>query len=137
MRKQIAVWDPFRMMSNDIFDRSLRDMWADDNPTDVYDDSDRVYVEVSIPGFNKENIDINVEDQLLTVSGKVEKKSDEDKDKNYYSREISIQSFTKSVTLPTKVQPDKAKASFRDGILKIELPKAPEVMPKKIEISVD
>lgn len=142
MNKQITVLDPFRMMASDFFDsrpfRSMISALQDEVAVDVSEDDDHVYVKVSLPGYNKDNVDINVEDMLLTITARSEEKiEEEDKKRKIYRKEISNRSFSQSITLPTKVESSKAKASFKDGILHIELPKAPEVKPKKIEITVE
>jgi HSP20 family protein len=140
MNRQVTVFDPFRMISSDFFDRPFREFFSnmgEELAVDVSEDDDKIYVRLSVPGFNKDNIDINVEDRLLTVSGKIETIVESNDKKRFHRREINLQSFTKSVTLPTIVQSDSAKAVFKDGMLNIELPKAPEVKPKKISISAD
>lgn len=141
MSRQIAVWDPFRMMDGDFFGRPMRALLnniSDEMAVDVSETENEVIVKISAAGFSKDNIDIHIEDMALTVTGRVENKTEEEnKEQKYYRKGINTQSFSQTVSLPTKVESDQAKASFRDGILSITLPKATEVKPKKIEISVE
>lgn len=101
----------------------------------VKEHSDKVVVEARIPGFTKDEVSINVEDNMLIIEGhKKEEKEEGEEDGTYYMKEYTTQSVKRSVTLPSKVDGEKAEAAMKDGILKVTLPKLPEVMPKKIEI---
>ena len=129
----MTVFDPFAMA------RRMRD-WDDfdivdwdDTEIDMYEEDDKVVVKLKAPGFNEKNVDITVEDNSLTITGTAEEEK-EDKNKKYYRKEITHRSFTRTVSLPTKVVADQAKAEFKNGILEIELPKAEESKPKKVQI---
>ena len=100
---------------------------------DMYEDKDNIIVETQLGGINPENVDISIENNILCLKGESEKQSEID-DKNYYRKEIRRGSFYRSVSLPTKVDGESAKAVNEDGILKITIPKAPEVKPKTIKI---
>ena len=100
---------------------------------DVYEDKDDVVVEAPLAGIDPAKVSISIENGVLTIKGDSEKKS-EVEDKNYYRKEIRCGSFYRSVSLPTKVEGDKAEAIYEKGILTIRMPKAPEVKPKTIEI---
>jgi len=100
---------------------------------DMYEDKDNVIVETQLAGIDPENVDISIENDVLCIQGKSEKKS-EVEDKNYYRKEIRRGSFYRSVPLPTHVLGDKADAIAEDGVLKISIPKAPEAKPKMIKI---
>ena len=100
---------------------------------DMYEDKDNVIVETQLAGIDPENVDISIENDVLSIQGKSEKKS-EVEDKNYYRKEIRRGSFYRSVPLPTHVLGDKADAIAEDGVLKISIPKAPEAKPKTIKI---
>ena len=100
---------------------------------DMYEDKDNVIVETQLGGIDPEKVDISIENNVLTIKGESEKKS-EVEDKNYYRKEIRRGSFYRSIPLPTKVDGDQAKAVNEEGILKITVPKAPEVKPKTIKI---
>jgi len=100
---------------------------------DMYEDKDNIIVETQLGGINPENVDISIENNVLCLKGESEKKSEVD-DKNYYRKEIRRGSFYRSISLPTKVDGESAKAINEDGILRIIIPKAPEVKPKTIKI---
>ncbi len=100
---------------------------------DMYEDKDSVIVETQLAGIDPEKVDISIENDVLTIKGESEKKS-EVEDKNYYRKEIRRGSFFRSIPLPTHVVGDKASAVAEKGVLKISIPKAEETKPKKIKI---
>ena len=100
---------------------------------DMYEDRDNIIVETQLGGINPENVDISIENNILCLKGESEKKSEID-DKNYYRKEIRRGSFYRSISLPTKVDGESAKAINEDGILRITIPKAAEIKPKTIKI---
>jgi len=100
---------------------------------DVYQDKDKVYIETQLAGIDPEKVDISIENDVLTIKGESEKKS-EVEEKNYYRKEIRRGSFYRSVPLPSHVIGEKASAEAVNGILKIVVPKAPETKPKTIKI---
>ena len=102
---------------------------------DVHDDKDSLSVQVELPGVKKDEIDIALHDGVLTVSGerKIERERKEDET---FRSERYFGKFRRSVTLPTAVDAGKVKASYKDGILTIDLPKAEEAKPKHIAVSV-
>jgi len=132
-------WSPFldnfedmdKMMSD--FSPALRSGSGLMPAIDMYEDKDNVIVETELAGIDPEKVDISIENDVLTIKGESEKKSEVD-DKNYYKKEIRRGSFYRSVPLPTHVIGDKASATAEDGVLKIFVPKAPEVKPKAIKI---
>jgi HSP20 family protein len=99
----------------------------------VYQDKDNVIVETSLPGIDPDKVDISIENDVLTISGKTEEKQ-EIRRENYYRKEIREGSFSRSVILPMGVKGDQAEANYEKGVLKITLPKAEEAKPKKIAI---
>jgi len=100
---------------------------------DVYQDKNNVMVESSLAGIDPEKVEISIENDVLEIKGKTEKKT-EVEDKNYYRKEIRSGSFYRAVQLPTRVVGDKAEASYDDGVLTIKIPKAPEAKPRSIKI---
>lgn len=133
MRHQMMRWDPFRELAKS-WDEDL--ISGDFIPAvDIYQDKDNVIVEMDAPGINPDKIDISVENDVLSVSGSREEKS-EVKKEDYYRKEICSGSFARSVILPMQVKGNEAQASCKKGTLKIVFPKAEEVKPKKIEVKV-
>ena len=102
---------------------------------DVHDDKDNFVVSVELPGLKKEEIGISLHEGVLTVSG--ERKQDrERKEGETFRSERYFGRFQRSVTLPAAVDASKVKATYKDGILTIDLPKAEEAKPKQIAVSV-
>ena len=102
-------------------------------PVEVIDKKDKVVIRAEVPGMKLEDFDISVEGDVLTVKGE-RKTESEVKDEDYYSCEISYGKFSRSITLPTKVQADKVDATYDNGMLEIALPKSSEVKPKRITV---
>lgn len=100
---------------------------------DVRQDNENVVVETALPGIDHDKVEISVENDVLTISGKTEEKN-EIKREDYYRKEIKEGSFSRSIILPMGVKADQAEAHYEKGILKITLPKAEEAKPKKIAI---
>ncbi|MBT4209736.1 MAG: Hsp20/alpha crystallin family protein [Candidatus Komeilibacteria bacterium] len=103
---------------------------------DVYEEKDNVVVEATLAGIRPEDVDVNVHNDVLTLEGKREVSS-EIEEKNYYRKEVRSGSFNRSVVLPAPVQADKAKANFKNGLLKIRLPKQSDGKSKRIKINVN
>jgi len=100
---------------------------------DLSETDSEIVVKASLPGVKREDVEISVNDGILTVKG--EKKSDDKTEtENFYRREIRYGSFSRSVPLPSRVNHEQADAEFKDGVLTITLPKAEEVRPKQIKI---
>ena len=100
---------------------------------DVYEENNNIIVEAEVPGMDPKDIDIEIENNTLRISGKTEKK-EEVKEKNYYRKEIRKGAFERVITLPAEVKEDKIEATMKDGILRIVLPKKKSSASKKIEI---
>ena len=112
----------------------LEGEWA---PTiDVAETENDVVVTAELPGIEQDKVDITITDDILTLKGEKQEEQ-EIKKENYHRIERSYGSFQRSVSLPAGVQSDKAKASYKDGILKITVPKAEEAKPKQIKINVE
>ena len=100
---------------------------------EMFEKEDRFIVKAELPGMKEEDIDISVTDDTLTIKG--EKKSESEvKDEDYCFCERSYGSFFRSIALPSNVDAKKIEANFDDGVLEVNLPKMPEVKPKKITV---
>lgn len=102
---------------------------------DIYQDKDNVVVEAPLAGIKPEEINLSIDNDVLTIEGKKEKKSEID-EKNYYHKEISYGSFHRSVALPAAVNGEKARAEYEDGVLKITIPKEERIKAKSIKVQV-
>jgi HSP20 family protein len=100
---------------------------------DLYEKDDCVMIKAELPGVDKNDINIDLKDRLLTLSG--ERTHDQEvNEENYYRRERSYGKFQRTFTLPADVDSDKIKAEFKDGVLQIEIPKPEEKKAKKVTI---
>ena len=105
---------------------------------DVHEDNKAVHVKAEIPGLEEKDLNVILKENMLTISGeKKEEKTDEDAKRNYYHCERSFGSFSRTIPLPEGIKADEVKASYKNGILDIELPKQEEVKPKKIMVTVN
>ncbi len=101
----------------------------------VSEDDLNVYVDIKAPGFKKEEIDIDVRDDVMTISGKTEfETKEEDKKKNYFMQEFKSESFQRVITLPSRVKAEGAKAKSEDGVIKVELQKADDAKSSKVVV---
>ena len=147
----IVRWDPFRDVAalqdrinrifNDSFGRS-RDL--DDEvslydwrpPVDIYETDDGIVLKVELPGVNKDDVSVEVKDNVLTLKG--ERLLDPKiKDDHYYRKERSFGKFNRSFSLQEPIKPDLIKAGFKDGILTVEVPRPEEEKPKQITVNID
>lgn len=143
---QLSNWSSFDRLSslrdevNRLFDFSWpsRDsgLFSGWSPAlDVFDEKDNLVVKAELPGLKKEEINLSLHDGVLTISGE-RKRETEKKEGETFRSERYFGKFQRSVTLPTAVNVNKVNASYKDGILTVELPKAEEAKPKQIEVSV-
>ncbi len=102
---------------------------------DVYDKHDSVIIETALPGADPSKVQLSIENDVLSISGSSERKTEVD-EKDYYRKEIRSGSFMRQVSLPPGVKEGDAKASFKDGILTITFPKSQTGSPKSIKIDV-
>ena len=144
----IVRYDPFRDLRtlqdevNRLFSTNIGRAFGDEgiargawNPSvDIYENKDQIVLEAELPGMNREDFDLTVENNVITLRGerRFEKKDDGD---NYHRVERSYGSFTRSFTLPQTVSADGAQAEYRNGVLRVTLPKREEVKARRIEIA--
>jgi len=100
---------------------------------DVEETDDAFLVHMDLPGMNKKDIHVTVDDNVLTIRGE-RKREEEKKDANYYCSERFYGTFQRSFTLPSQVNADQIKADYKNGVLHITLPKKEEARARKIEI---
>ena len=142
----IVRWEPLRevMTLREAMDRLFEDSFVGRRPRewlpaegtlalDMYQTEDAAVIRNSVPGVKPDDIDITISGNTLTISGET-KEEEEVKEEDYVRRERRYGSFSRSVVLPEGLEPDKAEASFEDGILTLSIPKAPEAKPRVIEV---
>ena len=103
---------------------------------DVFEEKDDIVVKADLPGLNKEEIEVTVTGDVVTIKGE-KKKEEEVKEKDYYRRERSYGSFVRSVELPCEVKSEQIKANFKDGVLEVRMPKTEEAKKKSVSIRID
>jgi HSP20 family protein len=145
----LTRWEPFRELSTlqDRINRAFRESYSgaghDESLTassfapavDVYEDEHQVTLKIEVPGIDEKDIDVQVENNVLTVHGerKIEK---EEKEENYRRVERHYGTFTRTFTLPQTVDTESVSATYDKGVLKITLPKRAEAKPKQIKVNV-
>ncbi len=155
MAWELTTWKPFRELEpfRD-FERMRKDMdrlWgsffhrgvrrtdedAEWLPSlDVAETKDEIVVKAEVPGMDPKDIDISLSDGLLTIKGE-KKQEREEKEEDYHLVERSYGTFTRSIRLPKEVRRDKISASYKNGVLKVTLPKSEEAKQKEIKIKVE
>jgi len=103
---------------------------------DIYENKDQIVLEAELPGMKREDFDVSVENNIITLRGErhFEKKEDSD---NYHRVERAYGSFTRSFTLPNTVSSEGASADYSNGILRVTVPKREETKARRIEIKSD
>lgn len=104
-------------------------------PVDIYEDAHKVVLKLEVPGVKQEDLDVRVENQMLTVKGE-RKFEKEEKEENFHRIERSYGTFVRSFTLPQTVNTENVQASYDNGVLAITLNKKAEAKPKQVKISV-
>jgi HSP20 family protein len=140
-RERDVFADLFNMQKD--MNRMLTNFWGNDADlgsvqgwypaVDVAETKDEFQVKVEVPGMNKDDLKIKLQENVLTVQGE-KKQETETKEQNYHRMERSYGSFCRSFRLPSLVKADKIDANYKDGVLSIKLPKAEEAKTKEIEI---
>jgi HSP20 family protein len=102
---------------------------------DLKETDKEIIVEVEVPGFDPEKIDIKVEQGVLRIAGKMDEK-EEEKEKGYWRKEIRRSSFERVIRLPVEVKEEEVEATYDRGVLKISIPKAKPKAPAKVKIKV-
>jgi HSP20 family protein len=102
---------------------------------DIFEEGDQLVVKVELPGMKKEDLEVSLKDDLLTISGEKQKEKKEEK-ANYYRMESTHGAFRRSFRLPVEVETNKSKATFTDGILELRMPKSEEAKKREIKIQV-
>lgn len=142
----ISRWDPFRDMTvlqdriNRLFNESAGRTENTSSRTwspvvDIIETESDLVVRAELPGMSREDIDIEVTGESLNIKG--ERKFDEAAKDSYIRVERPYGPFQRSFSIGVPVQPDKVKASYRDGMLEVIIPKAEEVKPKKIKVNAE
>ena len=103
---------------------------------DILEANEHVEIRAEIPGLSEQDVQVSVTDDVLTLKGEKTQESEEN-DQKYHRVERSYGRFQRSFTLPANLNPEDIKAKFTNGVLTVSIPKAKEVQPKEIQISVE
>lgn len=138
-------WRPFKELEKPQHSPELfeEDEWmpfvptfrAEEPAVDIYQDKSNLYVEISLVGVNPKDVEISIDDSVLTIQGKTEEKK-EIKEKDYLRKEIRKGTFRRVIKLPIEVKGNKAVAESIKGILKITIPKISKAIPQSKRIPI-
>ena len=144
----IVRWDPFRNLTtlqeriNRLFEDSFPYLEGDKPgmcawtpPVDIYDADDAIIIHAELPAIRKDDITIEIKDNVLTLKGERFPNTDV-KEEKYYRRERCVGKFHRAFSLPAPLDPHNTKATFKNGVLEIEIRKPAEKKPKKISIAI-
>jgi HSP20 family protein len=139
----LIKWDPFREF-NTLNDRAvnfLSKSWGDPlsttawNPAvDIFESDNEIVIKAELPGVNAKDIEVSFENNVLILKGE-RRFEKETKEENYHRVERAYGNFSRAFSVPFPVNGDNATAEYKDGVLKVVLPKKEEIKPKPIKIS--
>ncbi len=147
--KELTPWRPFgelsslrremdRLWENFFVERPLGKIWEREwaPSLDMSETKDNFVVKAEVPGIDAKHIDISLTGDVLTIRGE-KRQEKEEKEEDYHLVERSYGSFSRSVRLPAEVESNKIKASYKNGILAITLPKSEKAKAKEVKIKVE
>jgi HSP20 family protein len=133
-------FDPFTLIEKELDDLWLFPFFRYQNtakvaPIDISEDDKNYYIETDLPGFNKEQISIKVDKDILTISASSEKENEKES-KKYHKKERVSRSCTRSISIPENVDVSNISAKYENGVLTLSLPKKEPEKSNQIEIKV-
>jgi HSP20 family protein len=143
-RPRLVAQSPFRELARlqheveDVFGRLPAWPWTGGErawvpAVDMIDRDDEIVLRADLPGLDEKDIEVRVQNGTLAIRGE-RKEEKEEKKEDYYCSERSYGAFVRTLTLPAAVEADKVKASFKNGVLEVHLPKAKEAKGRRIEV---
>jgi HSP20 family protein len=117
---------PWRFINTESYEASM--------PIEVSETEGDVVVKASLPGVKPEDVDVTVQNDVLTIKAE-HRETEEEGKREFYRREIRYGSFARSLSLPVKVDADQAEATYDNGVITLRLPKAASVRPKQIKVA--
>ncbi len=147
----LVRWDPFRNIAtlqgriNRLFEDAFpRTTESDEDMSacawrplvDIFETQEGLVIKVDLPGVTKEDVSVEVKDNILTIQGQRLEES-QALDEQYYRRERGCGTFQRSFTLRSAIAPDQIKASFKTGVLSIKIPHPEEENPKQVTVNID
>lgn len=143
-RNAFEPWNNLRQLQDEIndlfdFDRTPATTGLFDRnaapAVDVAESEEEFTVTCELPGMEQDDIDVSITSNALTIKGE-RKKDEEEKDEKHFRRESWSGSFQRTLPMPATIDPDKAHANLKDGMLKINLPKKEDAKPKQINVNI-
>ena len=143
----LMKWEPFEGLTTlrrevdrlfeDFFDGGTRRFWGrgTEPAVEVCDTQDAVVVKAQVPGVSKDQLQVNITDDTLTLKGEMQEEEKKE-GKNFHRQEFRYGAFERTVALPMAVQADKATAQLKDGVLEITLPKSVNAQAKGKQIPI-
>lgn len=137
---QIIKWEPLREIDRLFDDHSFLSLpqfprFGFDLAVDVFEEKNNIVAKMSLPGIKPEEVDISLEDDTLTISGRREEEKEID-NKDYYSKEIRRGSFSRSVSLPKSVDASKTEAKYTNGVLSVSMPVVAGAKAKAVKVEI-
>ncbi|MBZ9651242.1 Hsp20/alpha crystallin family protein [Psychroflexus montanilacus] len=126
--QEVSLFD--RLFNNDMFNRDFSETNTTLPSVNIKETEDKFGVEVAVPGFNKKDFNIELNNNELTISSEKKEKNEQKDGERYTRREFSYQSFRRTFTLPNTVDGEKISAQYKDGVLHVDIPKREEAKPK-------
>ncbi|SDG61672.1 Hsp20/alpha crystallin family protein [Psychroflexus sediminis] len=135
VNQDVSLFD--RLFNNDMFNRDYSETNTTLPSVNIKENEDKFGVEVAVPGFDKKDFKIELNNNELTISSEKKEEHEKEEGERYTRREFSYQSFRRSFTLPNTVDGDKISAQYKNGVLYVDIPKREEAKPKPArEISI-
>ncbi len=142
--KDVVKYEPSFLNVFGDFDKVLDSFFSSEpawfraaNPAvDIREEADKYVLDAELTGLTEKDVDVKVQDNLLTLSSKKSEETEQKKD-GYLLRERRSSSFSRSFVLPKDADREKIEASFKNGLLTLSIPKAPDAKPKSIEVKVN
>ncbi len=103
---------------------------------DVLDKKNEIVVKAQLPGVEKDKVDLTITNEAVTIKGEISKEEEEEKENHYFS-ECTYGSFLRTIPLPAEIDISRAKAEFKNGVLKVKLPKLKEAKSKEVKLKVE
>ncbi|MBI5491769.1 MAG: Hsp20/alpha crystallin family protein [Deltaproteobacteria bacterium] len=133
-REMDKIWEDLFIPRREPWKRQPETAGTVSPAIDIIDRESEVLVKAEMPGVAREDIDISMNDSTLSIKGEL--KTETEARENYAYSERNYRYFARSISIPFKISPDKIKASLKDGILYIHMPKTQEAQPRKIQVEV-
>jgi len=134
---ELMAYTPFERQIDRLFNEAMKGLtWREESWAprwNIYEDANGFYVEAGVPGMESKDVEVVVEDGVLTIKGEWKREEPEAK-RTYYARELGGGKFARSFTVPSDIDDTKATATCRNGLLRVEFPKREEAKPRRILI---